>query len=278
MGVIGPFVAAAIQMDIALGDVSGNMERVLKRLRRAHDAGARLVVFPECATSGYCFGSAAEALPFALTPDALELRQFCSTCTELGVVGILGFLERTDDGCVYNSAAIAAPDAKSLLVYRKTHLPTLGVDRYVAAGSDLTVYDLGLGRVGTLICYDIRFPEAARVLAVRGADVIALPTNWPIGAETAPEYVLRARARENVCYMVAANRIGDERGRRFIGLSQIVGPDGVILAQADDGDSMLLAEIEPDRARRKRIVFEPGEWEQDTVGDRRPDLYGDLSR
>lgn len=276
MGLTGSFVAAAVQMDIAIGDVAGNMERVMLRLKEAHDSGALLVVFPECATSGYCFGSAQEALRFALQADAPELQRFSAACADTCVTGVLGFLECADNGHLYNSALIAPSTGAMPRIYRKTHLPTLGVDRFIQAGGDLTVHNLGFVRLGTLICYDVRFPEAMRVMALRGADVIALPTNWPSGAETAPEYVLRARARENGCYVVAANRIGDEKGRQFIGMSQIVGPDGVILAQAGTDTVTIFATIEPERARRKRIVHEPGEWEQDTVGDRRPELYRDL--
>ncbi len=278
MGLTGAFVAAAVQMDIAIGDAKTNMQRIMERLHIAHQAGAHLVVFPECATSGYCYGSASEALPYALPADAPELEEFRAACRGLGVTAILGFLERTASGSLHNSALLADPEAEVPIVYRKTHLPTLGVDRYVQAGNDLPVHDIELARIGILICYDIRFPEAARVMALRRADVIALPTNWPTGGESAPEYVLRARARENGCFIVAANRTGTERGRPFIGRSQIVGPDGVILAQAGVAEETLYARIEPARARQKRIVFEPGEWEQDTVGDRRPDLYGDLSK
>jgi predicted amidohydrolase len=276
MGLAEPFVAAAVQMDVRLGDPDANLGRVRERLSDAADAGARLVVFPECALSGYCFASAQDALPYAIPRTDARLRAFDAECSRLGVVGVLGFLE-LDGAALRNSAYIAQPDA-SPTVYRKTHLPTLGVDRFVSPGVTLDVTPTAVGLLGTLICYDARFPEAARCLALDGADVIALPTNWPTGGQSAPEYVLRARARENVVYIVAANRVGVERGRRFIGLSQIVGPDGCMLAQAGEDEAILYATVSVACARRKRLVFEPGEWEQDTVGDRRPSLYGALTR
>lgn len=284
MGLSARLRVAVAQMDIFQGRVSDNLERVLKHLTSAAHQGVQLVVFPECALSGYCFGSREEALPFALTvPTGVDLENdrsplgyFARACRELGVIGILGFLEVGEDGNLYNSALVAGEAFETPYVYRKTHLPTLGVDRFVTPGSVLEVVDVGGLRLGVLICYDARFPEAARVLTLRGADLIALPTNWPDGAESAPEYLIRARSRENGVYIAAANRIGVERGRHFIGRSQIVAPSGDILATAGEEETLLWADITPEAARSKRIVIEPGEWEQDTVGDRRPGLYGAL--
>ncbi|MBM3496492.1 MAG: carbon-nitrogen hydrolase family protein, partial [Armatimonadetes bacterium] len=256
MGLNGAFIAAAVQMDVLLGGLDANLSRVIGHLGSAAASGARLVVFPECALSGYCFGSAAEAKPYALLRSDWRLQAFADACSRHEVIGVLGFLEVVEDSALCNSALIAVPGCP-MWVYRKTHLPTLGVDRFVRPGDDLPVLTTPLGIMGTLICYDARFPEAARVLTLRGADVIALPTNWPEGGESAPPYVLRARARENVVTIVAANRIGVERGRRFIGRSQIVGSDGVVLAQAGDGEEVLLAPVDIERSRRKRIVFEP---------------------
>ena len=278
--------AAAVQMDITLGDVDGNLRRVLGRLEEAASNGARLVVFPEAALSGYCFSSLHEALPHTNAQDAIG--DFAMLCDDLGVTGVLGFLEgRSTSGDVdcdldrcSNSAYVVAPIGDGVTygdVYRKTHLPVLGVDRFVEPGSELSVIDAAFGKLGILICYDIRFPEAARCLALEGADVIALPTNWPEGAESSPDFLTRARAWENRVFVVAANRVGVERGRRFIGRSQIVAPSGKILCEAGpDDETILYADLNLAEAREKRIVIEPGEWELDVIGGRRPDLYGAL--
>ncbi|MCX6358815.1 MAG: carbon-nitrogen hydrolase family protein [Armatimonadetes bacterium] len=265
---------AAVQMDVRLGDVAGNAERALAWLERAACLGAELIVLPEAALSGYCFASRDEAAPHALAQDAEPLPRFAARCAELGVTGVLGFLEAAPGGRVYNSACIAMPSGE-VATYRKTHLPTLGVDRFLSKGDRLPVFDAPWGSLGCLICYDVRFPEPARVLALKGADVLAVPTNWPEGAESTPDFVLRARARENRVFVVAADRVGVERGRRFIGRSQIVDATGRVLAEAGgEEETILTAQIDPAEARRKRIVIEPGEWEQDSVGDRRPELYG----
>jgi predicted amidohydrolase len=125
-----------------------------------------------------------------------------------------------------------------------------------------------------LICYDLRFPEAARCLALEGADMIALPTNWPQGADASPDFVAQTRAMENRVFLVAVNRAGEERGAVFIGKSQIVDPAGRRLAMADTTDETIItATFDPTLARQKRLVIQPGVFEIDTVGDRRPELY-----
>ena len=239
--------------------------------------GARLVVFPECAVSGYGFATlkaayaAAEMIP-GPTTDALV-----TVCHETGAYAVVGLLERGDNkAIVYNSAALIGPEGV-VGVYRKAHLPLLGVDRFTTPGnSGFCVWETAVGRVGIAICYDLRFPEAVRVLALAGADVIALPTNWPDGSQNAPQFVTRTRALENRVFMLACNRCGEESGFWFFGHSQITDLAGNVLAEADADEELCYAEIEPERARQKRIVLRPGTFELDTVGDRRPDLYASL--
>ena len=127
------------------------------------------------------------------------------------------------------------------------------------------------------ICYDGSFPESARVLALLGADLVVLPTNWPTGARSTPKYLVQARALENHIYYAAVNRVGEERGFQFIGQSRIVDCDGELLAASDsDSEEMLFAVLDPGRARRKHIVKIPGKYEIDRVADRRPEMYGPL--
>jgi predicted amidohydrolase len=191
---------------------------------------------------------------------------------------VVGLLEADGDH-VYNTAALVGP-VGYLGKYRKLHLPFLGVDRFVTPGDmPLEVIDTPLGRIGMLICYDLRFPEAARVLALEGADLIAVPTNWPTGAESNPELLMGTRALENQAYIAASDRVGDERGFHYIGMSGVTGPDGKWLVRTQtDTEQILYAAIEPAKARAKKIVRRPGEWEIDPVQDRRPDVYGRLNK
>lgn len=269
------FRVAVVQMNPALGDREANRRTIVSRIAEAAEAGAQLIVFPECALSGYVYDSLEAALPAVEAVPGETSKAVAAACQQYGVYAVVGLLER-EGKTVYNSAFVTGP--KGLIAnYRKCHLPVLGVDRFVGKGEALPVISLPFARIGILICYDVRFPEAARSLALRGVDVLLVPTNWPEGAESAPEFLTRARAWENRIYVVACNRVGVERGVRFIGRSQIVAPDGTFLAQADgESETLLTADIDPAQARQKRLVITPGVFELDPVGGRRPDLYGDL--
>ncbi len=269
------FTIALVQMDPQRADVAGNRRRVVAKLEAAARAGAQLIVFPECALSGYVFDSASEALPASESVPGETSEVLSDVCRRHNVYAIVGLLERDGD-ILYNSALVVGPQGAQ--VYRKCHLPVLGIDRYVGSGQSLPIFDLPFARVGVLICYDIRFPEAVRSLTLRGADIVVVPTNWPQGADSAPEFLTRARAWENRIYVAACNRVGVEQGTRFIGRSQVVAPDGAFLAQADGtNETTLYAEIEVRQARQKKVVFVPGVFELDPVGGRRPELYGDLT-
>jgi predicted amidohydrolase len=158
--------------------------------------------------------------------------------------------------------------------YIKTHLPELGFDKFVVRGTSLPVFDTAIGKIGVLICYDVRFPEAARVLALDGADIIALPTNWPDGAEVSPTFMAPARAAENRVFVVTCNRVGVENGFRFIGCSAIHDITGAAIASAGDDDTILIADVDLARARNKRTIVIPGKYETNTFTARNPDLYG----
>ena len=190
-----PFRLAVVQMDPQIGAVERNTRTILERLEQAAVAGAQLIVFPECAVSGYVFESAADALPSTVTAEGLLTGALQEVCRRHNVYTLVGALEQDGDA-LYNSALIVGPEGL-VACYRKCHLPVLGIDRFVAEGDSLPVIDLPFARIGVLICYDVRFPEAARTLTLRGIDLLLVPTNWPAGAESAPEFLTRARAWEN---------------------------------------------------------------------------------
>jgi predicted amidohydrolase len=269
---------AAVQMDISLGKVDLNLSAIESRLREAVSNGAKLVVFPECAVSGYCFDSLDEALPFAQPIPGPATQHISAVCAELGAFAVFGMLER-DGERAFNAAVLTGPNGV-IGSYRKTHLPFLGVDQHVNYGDRaFEVHQAGDVKVGMNICYDSAFPEASRCLTLLGADLIALPTNWPPGAECVAGHVLNTRAMENAVYFAAANRVGEERGFRFIGLSRICAPNGSTLAASeDDSETILYAEIDPEQSRNKRVVREVGRHAIDRLADRRPDLYGSLTQ
>jgi len=262
-------------MDPKLGQSAANLRTIQAMGEEAFAHGARLVVFPECALSGYGFASLEEARPVAEPipgPATLALQALCARYQSYLVAGLL---ERAGDA-VYNSAVLLGPEGL-IGTYRKIHLPWLGVDRFVTPGDQgFKVWETAIGRIGIAICYDLRFPESLRVLALQGADIIALPTNWPDTSQLMPEFVTRTRALENRVYLLACNRVGEESGFWFFGRSQIVGTSGKVLIEAGELPEIAYASIDPLRARQKRLILRPGEFEMDTVGDRRPEWYGPI--
>jgi predicted amidohydrolase len=268
---------AVAQIEPALGENERNLDVCLARVEEAAAAGAQLLVLPECAIPGYVFESTEEALPFAEEIPGPSTEALAAVCARLGMHVVCGLLE-VDAGDLCNAAVLVGPDGL-IGTYRKTHLPFLGVDRFTRAGDELPVFDTPLGRIAIEICYDLRFPELTRAFALAGADIVALPTNWPVAARANAELLAPARAYENRIYLLVANRVGVERTAEFCGRSQIVDPSGTRLAEADTASEVLLvADVDVEIARDKSIVPAPGEYEMHLFGHRRPELYGALSR
>lgn len=273
----GRVIVAAAQMDPKLGQNDANLVKMLELTRRAAAQGARLVVFPECALSGYCFDSLDEARPYAEPVPGPATDRFAALCAELGTYVVVGLLERDGD-LIYNSAALVGPEG-FVGKYHKTHLPFEAIDRYAAQGQlGFPVFETAIGRIGMAICFDMRFPEPPRALALNGADIIANPTNLPPPGASQPDYMLRTRGSENHVFVISCDRVGEERGVRFIGRSQIVDVLGNALAEAGTDEQIITAEIEPARAAEKTIVINPGVYELHLWGQRRPELYGALVR
>jgi predicted amidohydrolase len=267
--------AAAVQMAPRLGDLTQNRNAILDWLEQAAAQGADLVVFPECALSGYVFQNRVEGMAAAEPVPGPSSAALVQACQDLNLCAVVGMLEVEGDA-LYNTALVAG-QGRILGRYRKAHLPFLGVDRYANRGPSLDVVRTRAGVLGPLICYDMRFPEAPRVLALLGAEIIVHPTNWPNSSVDFPGFVTKATARSSQVFVISADRVGTERGTTFLGRSQIIAPSGQPLAEADDHSEMIItAGLELGLAHRKKLVMVPGEFEMDLFGDRRPELYGRL--
>ena len=265
---------AVAQIDPQLGEKERNLATCFARMEEAAAAGAQLLVLPECAIPGYMFDSGEEALPYAEEIPGPSSEALERECARLGLYVVCGLLERDGD-TLRNAAVFVGPDGL-IGSYRKTHLPFLGVDRFVVPGDTLPVFETPLGRIGIEICYDLRFPEVTRTLALKGADMVAHPTNFPMAAKVQTELITVARAAENRIYLLTANRVGKERRGEFCGWSQIVDPYGKRLAEADEREeTLLVGEVDIEKARDKDYVI-PGEYELYLFGHRRPELYGAL--
>ncbi|MBI4330708.1 MAG: carbon-nitrogen hydrolase family protein [Chloroflexi bacterium] len=268
---------AGVQMAPEIAQKRANLDKCLDRLHEAAAAGARLVVFPECCLTGYCFSSREEARPMAETIPGPATEGAAEACRKLRVYAVLGLIER-DGGRLYNAAVLLGPEGV-IASYRKVHLPYLGVDRFLNKGNlPFAVHHTRAGNLGLNICYDASFPESARVMALAGADIIILPTNWPEGRQRVPNFVINTRAFENKVHYVAVDRVGRERGTGFIGRSKIVDAGGDTLAEAGPvNEEIIYADVDLTRARTKRTVVIPGQFEFDLLRDRRPDFYRPLT-
>jgi 5-aminopentanamidase len=273
---------ASVQCNVVFGDPHANASFAVSHLRALAARGVQLAVFPEAFLTGYAVNDEAEARRIAIDvrgaqPDSVDVAHpsvltLQVACRDLGIHAVVGFAG-TDGTTLYSGAILFEPDGR-MRRYTKTHLPELGFDKFVVRGSSLPVFDTAIGKIGLLICYDVRFPEASRVLALDGADIIALPTNWPEGAEVSPTYMAPARAAENRLFVVTCNRVGIENGFRFIGRSAIHDITGAAIASAGDEETILMADIDLSRAKQKRTVVIPGKYETDTFATRHPQIYG----
>ena len=247
-----------------------NAEALAGALRQAR---ADLLVAPELATSGYLFASREESAGLAETLPGPSTELLTQACRQTGGRVVLGVAEKAADG-FYNSAALVGPGGVEG-VYRKTHLFGDEKLHFTAGRTGFPVFTVQVGearvRLGLLVCFDHFFPEAARSLALAGAQLICHPSNLVL-----PEYAQlssRVRSIENRVFWILANRYGTEdRGGKalaFTGASQITAPDGKVLARAPaSGDALEVVDIDPALADNKKVTARNNLWE-----DRRPELY-----
>jgi len=269
---------AVCQYAPRVGDMEHNRAAAVAWAQRAADAGADLCVLPELASSGYTFASEAEAAASAEpVPGGATVVALVGVASSSGMHIVCG-VDEADGDCRHNSAVLLGPSGV-LATYRKLHL-FYDEQSWFVPGGDLPVVELPFGRVGMIICYDLWFPEAVRAMALAGADIVAVPTNWVASFKRTVyddrgycqgNYVAMATAAQNGVVMACADRIGEERGLTFLGASIIVGADGWPVAgpAPADAEAMLVADVALDsvpRARRRTP-------RNDLLGDRRPDAY-----
>jgi predicted amidohydrolase len=263
---------AAVQLDIAIGRTDHNLENILARMKEAAANKADLVIFPECSLQGYCYRDREEAWAVAEELSGPACSQLASAAKDLGIVAIIGFIERSGES-MFNSALVVGPRGV-LGVHRKIHLLHLGVDRFNTLGDiPFPLFQAGDCKFGVNICFDCSFPESGRALKLKGAQLLAIPTNWPSTSDSW-EHTTKVRATENHIFVAAADRVGEERGFTFAGHSQIIDCEGHTLAEAGaTEETILFADIDPAAADKNRVVKVPGEYEFDRIASRRPEMY-----
>jgi predicted amidohydrolase len=253
--------AAAVQFNISVGEIDVNMEHVRGALARLAGDGCQLAVLPEMWTTGYAYRQLNELAQ--RTPEIVE--ELGRLSAEHGMV-IVGSMAEPNGDRVFNTAYVM--DRGALLgKYRKMHLFSLmGEDRSLGGGEQWLVVDTHIGRVGVIICYDLRFPELSRRLALEGAEIIVVPAEWPKPREEHWRALLKARAIENQLFIVAANCCGVQGKLDFFGQSVIHGPKGELLAEGGYETAELTATLD-------FSVMESWRQQITCFQDRKPEYY-----
>lgn len=257
------------QTDLRVGDAGFNLSQVSSLLAQAGTLGVKILVLPELANSGYAFRDKAEALDLS---EVVPEGNFSRTLREWSRSGTLvtcGLCER-QGGRLFNSAVVFANGAH-LTTYRKIHLFNREPEVFDAGAAEPPVVEFDGQRYGVMICFEWAFPEIARILALKKAQVILHPANLVLSY---CQPVMVARSIENRLFTATANRTGLERKLVFTGRSQITSPDGGILCRASaDSIGVVAADIDPGIADDKMITpF------NHVLKDRRPDIYWRLAQ
>lgn len=271
-------LVAALQMGPAAPTISQTAERILDLVTKAGDQGITLAVLPELALTPYFAAEIHDDLTRFVSPEENQsaIDAISARASGFGMALVLPFAEQNNVG-LYNSMAFIDQKGQRVGTFRKMHIPgqvepkpdtpiTILEKRYFLPGDlGFAVHDTGAAKVGGLICYDRRFPESYRSLAINGAEVIAVSYNTPVmpggtlgQARKASELAISAGAYFTGTTVIAAGKAGKENGVRYIGRSFVVGSDGSILARAKTNhDEVVAAEIDLDRqaAIRQRWAF-----------------------
>jgi predicted amidohydrolase len=259
------------QIDCLVGDVDANCSTMTEMIEEAAADRCDVVVLPEMADTGY---NVEAIIAKASTWDDGPCSMLREVAARARIAVITGLSERVGER-IYSSAVVIDKTGTIVGKYRKIHL--FGVspaneDRYLSPGDSLAVVELGGFKLGLMICYDLRFPELARALALSGAELIVISAAWPtprIGHWTG---LIQARAIENQTYVVAANRVGVDEPMIFGGNSCLIDPAGVSIACASGTEqTLVVGQINRDRINEVRSAMP-------VFNDRRPELYTSLTK
>ena len=264
---------ACVQMQSALGKKKENIEKMIGKMEEVmSDREVSLIIFPELAVTGYECGELYQELAETF-PEGESIGRLAAEAKKHGVHLIFGFVEKArKDGkeVLYNSAAFIDSEGKPLGCYRKSHLVEGEETRFFEKGTEYDVYDTAIGRIGIMICWDTAYPEVARILALKGAEIIAVPAAWeePKGGDW--DIVQSARSFDNVVYVASCNHVGTDRELTFFGKSKIVGPIGRTIAEAENQEAVVKATVDLAKLPELREGYYV------LLKDRNPETYGEI--
>jgi len=258
-----------VQMDCLLAQPAHNFERAAGFVAEAARRGSHLVVLPELWSTAYDLENAANyAAPVAQNADEAGAFGDFARLARDNRVWLAGSLLEGRNGRHYNTTAIYSPEGELCADYSKIHLvPMLDEHLYLAGGEKRTLAETPWGKAGLAICYDLRFPELFRRYALDGARLMILPAEWPKVRQSHWRTLLRARAIENQCFVLACNRVGESKGVAFGGASAVIDPWGEALVEGGESEALLTVSFDPafvDTVRQRIPIFK----------DRREEMYG----
>ena len=220
------FTIAAVQMSPSSGQVDANLQQAIGMVEQAAQQGAKLIVLPELWKTGYHV-TKEEFEQLAETPNGETVRLFQHLAKKWSAVMVVPFAEKEGDR-LYISLSVMEQSGELLATYRKSFVWGKEKNSFTPGERVYQAIDTSLGKIGVLICYDIEFPEPARLLALQGAELIVVPSVWSIDAETRWDIQLPARALDNTVFILGVNTVGEGS----CGKSKLVAPNGKVLCQA----------------------------------------------
>ena len=257
------FKAGVVQFDVKNGQVEANLNTAFGYLAKLASDNVCLAVLPEMFSCSFDNENLKEHA--RLTEKIIERLSLFAKKKQMAIVGTLP--EREQDR-IYNTMVFIDVDGKVKGRYRKLHLFRLtGEHLYYTAGNKIVTIDSSLGRIGLMICYDLRFPELARSLFLQGVQMIVVSAQWPEPRNEHWKTLIKARSVENQLFMLCSNRTGMDGHLRFSGMSMIVDPMGNVLTDAGSDDGSAFTDIDPGVVKSVRTLIP-------SMKDRRHDIYG----
>lgn len=255
---------AVVQLEAAVGQPEENLERAERLIRKASLTGCDLVILPEMTDTGYVMDEVERS---ASRWDELFVPGLRAIAKECDLNVVCGVSERLEDR-IYNAVAVIDREGRIAGHYRKVHLfSPAGEDRVCAPGEGLVAVELDDVRWGVAVCYDIRFPELVRRLVFDGVKGLLIPSAFPFPRLDHWRVLLRARAMENQCIVVAANRVGMDGALTFCGASQIIDPYGTVVAAAGEiGEAIAATDLDIEQVDAVRTAIP-------ALSAARPEIY-----
>jgi predicted amidohydrolase len=250
------------QFDIAWEDRPANHDRVRAMLDAHPPRPGSLLILPEMFNTGFSMN-----IPAITETPGSPGEQFLADLAQQWRISILaGLVESASDVRGYNAALLIGPDGRERTRYHKLHPFSFGQEnRHYHPGNQIATFQMDAFTVAPFVCYDLRFPEAFRAAVGRGAQLLIVIANWPASRAEHWNTLLKARAIENQCYVAAVNRTGQDPHSAYAGQSQVIDPQGRVIAMADDTPQLLPARLDLQEVLAWRQKFP-------ALNDRRPDL------